>query len=81
MYFSQECSSSEKLLFQMKTFYDSTYFLKKVTFFEKLVLRDQLQSIYTSKDFPLTITYSFRCAMIWSDFETPQLFIDENSKQ
>lgn len=81
MYFSQECSSSEKLLFQMKTFFDSTYFLKKVTFFEKLVLRDQLQSIYTSKDFPLTITYSFRYAMIWSDFETPQLFIDENSKQ
>ena len=91
-YFFSTATASEKLLFQNKelsrtyTFseeelFRSRYFLKTVTFSEKLVLRNQVHNIYTWKNVPLTSTNSLKYTMIWSDFELPQSFIVENSKQ
>ena len=47
----------------------------------ELVLGNQPCSIYTWKDFPLTIIYSFKYSMIYSDFQIPQFFIAKFSKQ
>ena len=63
MCFSEAGSSSEQLIFQKKIFLRSRCFLRTVTFSEKLVVRNQLHYIYTGKDFPLTITYSFKNTM------------------
>ena len=86
MYFFEVGTSSEQPLFQKflvqkKNFFRSRYFLKRVAFSGKLVLRDQFHSIYTWKDFSLTNIYSFKYIMIWKDLEIPLLFIVENSKQ
>ena len=80
MFFFVAGNSFEQLVFR-NTFFGSRYFLRRVNFSEKLVLRNQLHCIYTRKEFPLTIIYSFEYSMGWSDFETPQFFIVENSKQ
>ena len=72
MYFFEAGSSSKQLHFQKKNFFRSRYFLRTVTFCEKLVLRNQLYCIYTWKD--LTIIHSFKYTMDWSDFEIPHFF-------
>ena len=55
--------------------------MKTVTFSEKLVPRNQVHNIYTWKNVPLTSTNFLEYTMIWSNFELPQSFIVENSKQ
>ena len=91
-YFFSTATASEKLLFQNKelsrtyTFseeelFRSRYFLKTVTFSEKLVPRNQVHNIYTWKNVALTSTNFLEYTMTWSDFELPQSFIVENSKQ
>ena len=74
-------SSFEQLIFQKKNFFRGTYFLRTVTFSEKLVLRNQLHCIYTRKDVPLSIIHSFQQRMAWFDFEILHFFIDENGKR
>ena len=54
---------------------------RAVTFSEKLVLRNHRHSIYTWKDFPLTMIHSFKYNVSWSTFEIRQFFIIESSKQ
>ena len=79
MYFFKVSTSSEQLLFQKKNFFLSKYFLKTFTF--SIVLRTQFHSIYDWKDFQLTNIHSFKCTMVWSNFEIHQSFIVENTKQ
>lgn len=45
MYVFEEGTSSKQLLFQKKYFLRAEYFLRKVTFAEDLVLRNQLDNI------------------------------------
>ena len=90
-FFSRISNYSEYVLFRSRYLFwtptfsqeepRSRYFLKTVTFSEKLVLRKQFHRIYTSKSFPLTSIHSFKYSMVRSDFEIPQPFIVENSKQ
>ena len=51
MYFLEAGTSSEQLLFQKKNFLRGRCFLKTLTFFKKLALRDQFHSIDTFKTF------------------------------
>ena len=80
-------SSSEQLLLQKKNFFKAGISWEhkpssEQSFFsEKLVMRNQLHSIYTWKDFPLTMIHSFKYTLSWSALEIPQFFIIENSKQ
>ena len=85
--FSRKSSYSEHVLFRSK------YFFRTATFSEEelertwkqshflTVLRNQLDSIYTWKDFLLTSIHSFQYTMAYADFEIPQSFVVENSKQ
>ena len=59
--------------FNRGTFLKSGYFLRIVTFPEKLVLRNQPHNIFPRKDFPSTIIYYFKYTLSWSDFEIFQL--------
>ena len=82
MYFLEEGTPSKKLLLQMKNFFRSRYLLKTVTSSKKLVPHNHFHSIYTWRDFSLTVIYYFTYTMIWSDFEIQQFFVlFENSKQ
>ena len=78
MHFFEAGSFYEQLLFQKKKIFRSRYFLRTVTFSEKLVLRNQLHCIYTWKDFHI---HSFKYTVGWFDFEIPQIFFVENNKQ
>ena len=77
MYFSEASGSSAQLLFQKNNFLGTGISWEESLF---VVLRNQLHSIYTWKDFQLTIIYSFKYTMGWSDFEILQFFIIENTK-
>ena len=50
MYLFKARTASELLLLHKNNFFRSGCFLKTVTFSEKLVLRNQIHSIYTWKD-------------------------------
>ena len=78
MYFSEALLRTATFLEELL---QEQFFQKTVTFPEKLVLRNQFQGIYTWKDFQLTSIHSFKYIMVWSDFDIPQSFIVENSKQ
>ena len=56
------------------------YFFRTVTFSEKLILRNQLHSIYIWRDFWLNIIHSFKYTTSWSDFEISQFFIADTAK-
>ena len=57
------------------------YFLRAVTFPEKLILRSQLHDKYVRKDSSLTIIHSFKVTMSWTIFKISQFFIVESSRQ
>lgn len=56
------------------------YFLRAVTFPEKLILRSQLHDKYVRKDSSLTIIHSFKVTMSWTIFKISQFFIVESSR-
>ena len=74
------------MYFLKQVFLPNSHFFRRKTFLGaniswELVLCNQPCSIYTWKDFPLTIIYSFKYSMIYSDFQIPQFFIAKISKQ
>ena len=79
MLFFEAGTSSEQLLFQKKNFLVAGIYCEQSLFL--IILHNQFHSIYTWKDFSLTIVHSFKYAMVWSDFESLKSFIVEISKQ